>query len=172
MTSAPETSVVSLSGARRARLAVAAIFCLNGVALANWIARIPDVKHHLGLNEQLLGFVLLFAAVGALLAQPTVGWLIGHVGSRRMTTLMVVAFCLSIVLPGVAANIPSLMAALFVVGACSGGLDVAMNAQAALVEQHYARPIMSSFHGIWSIGGLVGAALGGLIATQGVTVAS
>src|SRR4029453_5037802 len=55
-------------------------------------------------------------------------------------------------------------------GAWNGGLDVAMNAQAALVEQRYARPIMSSFHGLWSIGGLVGAALGGLIATQAVTV--
>src|SRR4029453_11718176 len=52
-------------------------------------------------------------------------------------------------------------------GAWNGGLDVAMNAQAALVEQRYARPIMSSFHGLWSIGGLAGAALGGLIATEG-----
>jgi hypothetical protein len=64
----------------------------------------------------------------------------------------------------------SLMAALFVLGACNSGLDVAMNAQAALVEQRYARPIMSSFHGLWSVGGLAGAALGGLIATQAVAV--
>src|SRR5262245_54047167 len=54
MTPAPETTVASLSGARRARFAVAAIFCLNGVALANWISRIPDVKQQLRLNEQLL----------------------------------------------------------------------------------------------------------------------
>jgi MFS family permease len=114
--------------------------------------------------------VLLCAAVGALLAQPTVGWLISRVGSRRMTILMVVAFCLSVILPGMAGNIPSLMGALFVLGACNGGLDVAMNAQAALVEQRYARPIMSSFHGLWSIGGLLGAALGGLLATQELTV--
>jgi fucose permease len=172
MTSAPEPVVTSRSGMRRARLAVATIFCLNGVALANWIARIPDAKQRLGLSEQWLGLVLLCAAVGALLAQPTVGWLIGRVGSRRMTTLMVIAFCLSIALPGLAADMSSLMAALFVVGACSGGLDVAMNAQAALVEQRYARPIMNSFHGLWSIGGLMGAALGGLIATQGVPIAS
>jgi MFS family permease len=170
MIPAPETAAVPLTGVRRARLAVAAIFCLNGVALANWIARIPDVKQQLALSEQLLGLVLLCAALGALLAQPTVGWLIGRVGSRRMTTLMVVAFCLSIILPGLAADMPSLMAALFVLGACNGGLDVAMNAQAALVEQCYARPIMSSFHGLWSIGGLVGAALGGLIATLGVAL--
>jgi MFS family permease len=171
MTVAPETLAAPSSDARRARLAVAAIFCLNGVALANWIARIPDVKQQLRLNEQQLGLVLLCAAVGALVAQPTVGWLIGRVGSRRMTIIMVVAFCLSIVLPGLATDMLSLMAVLFVVGACNGGLDVAMNAQAALVEQRYARPIMSSFHGLWSIGGLVGAALGGLIAARGVAVA-
>ncbi|MFL5806561.1 MAG: MFS transporter [Roseiflexaceae bacterium] len=170
MTTVPEAAVVSLPRPRPARLAVATIFCLNGLALANWIARIPDVKQQLGLSEQLLGLVLLCAAVGALLSQPTVGWLIRRVGSRRMTTLMLVAFCLSVILPGAAADMPSLMGALFIFGACNGGLDVAMNAQAALVEQRYARPIMSSFHGLWSIGGLMGAALGGLIATQGVTV--
>jgi MFS family permease len=155
---------------RSARVAVAGIFALNGLALANWISRIPDVKQQLGLSDQQLGITLFFAAIGALLAQPTVGWLISRVGSRRMTNLMLVAFCLSIVLPGLAGDMLSLMGALFVVGACNGGLDVAMNAQAALVEQRYARPIMSSFHGLWSIGGLAGAALGGLIATQGVAV--
>jgi fucose permease len=172
MTPLSETIVTPEAGAHRTRLAVATIFCLNGMALANWIARIPDAKQQLGLSEQLLGLVLLCAAVGALLAQPTVGWLIGRVGSRRMTSLMVVAFCLSLLLPGLAADMVSLMAALFVVGACNGGLDVAMNAQAALVEQRYARPIMSSFHGLWSIGGLIGAALGGLVAAQGIAIAS
>jgi MFS family permease len=165
-----ETPAVPLTPPRRARLAVAAIFLLNGLALANWLARIPDVKQQFGLSDQLLGLVLLCAAVGALLAQPTVGWLIRYVGSRRMTTIMGIAFCLSISLPGLAGDIPSLMGALFVLGACNGGLDVAMNAQAALVEQRYARPIMSSFHGLWSIGGLAGAAIGGLLATQGVGV--
>lgn len=155
---------------RPARVAVAIIFGLNGLTFANWIARIPDAKQRLGMSDQLLGLVLLFAALGALLAQPTVGWLIGRVGSRRMTTLLAFAFCLSIILPGVAASVPALMGALFVLGACNGGLDVAMNAQAALVEGRYARPIISSFHGIWSIGGLAGAALGGVIAAQGVAV--
>jgi MFS family permease len=109
MTSVPETVALSLLRPRPARLAVAAIFCLNGFALANWIARIPDVKQQLGLSDQLLGLVLFCAAVGALLAQPTVGWLIRRVGSRRMTTLMVVAFCVSLILPGVAANVLALM---------------------------------------------------------------
>jgi predicted MFS family arabinose efflux permease len=165
-----ETAAVSVPRPGAARLAVATIFCLNGLALANWIARIPDVKQQLRLSDQRLGLVLLCVAAGALVAQPMVGWLIGRVGSRRMTTIMLVGFCLSVILPGLAADMLSLMGALFVFGACNGGLDVAMNAQAALVEQRFARPIMSSFHGLWSIGGLVGAALGGLIATQGVSV--
>jgi MFS family permease len=166
----PALESAALPRLRAARLAVAGIFALNGMALANWIARIPDVKQQLALSDQQLGLTLFFAAIGALLAQPTIGWLIGRVGSRRLTTVMLLAFCLSVVLPGLAGDMLSLMAALFVLGACNGGLDVAMNAQAALVEQRYARPIMSSFHGLWSVGGLAGAALGGLIATQAVAV--
>jgi MFS family permease len=165
-----ETAVLSVLHPGRARLAVALIFCLNGLALANWIARIPDVKQQLALSDQRLGLVLLCVAAGALVAQPTVGWLIGRMGSRHLTTAMLIGFCLSVILPGLAVDMLSLMGALFVFGACNGGLDVAMNAQAALVEQSYDRPIMSSFHGLWSIGGLLGAALGGLIATQGVSV--
>ena len=165
-----ETAILFVPRPGRARLAVAAIFCLNGLALANWIARIPDVKQQMALSDQRLGLVLLCVAAGALVAQPMVGWLIGRVGSRRMTTVMLIGFCLSIVLPGLAADMLLLMGALFIFGACNGGLDVAMNAQAALVEQRYARPIMTSFHGLWSIGGLVGASIGGLIATQGVSV--
>jgi MFS family permease len=168
MTSHTEAAAASLPRPRPARLAVATIFCLNGIALANWIARIPDVKQQLALSDQLLGLVLLCAALGALLAQPTVGWLIGRVGSRRMTAVLSIAFCLSVILPGIAPSTLALMLGLFVLGACNGGLDVAMNAQAALVEQRYGQPIMNSFHGLWSIGGLVGAALGGLIATLGV----
>ena len=165
-----ETVALSVPYPGRTRLVVAIIFCLNGLALANWIARIPDVKQQLALSDQRLGLVLLCVAAGALVAQPMVGWLIGRVGSRRMTTVMLIGFCLSIVLPGMAADMLLLMGALFIFGACNGGLDVAMNAQAALVEQRYARPIMTSFHGLWSIGGLVGASIGGLIATQGVSV--
>jgi MFS family permease len=86
-----ETAILFVPRPGRARLAVAAIFCLNGLALANWIARIPDVKQQLTLSDQRLGLVLLCVAAGALVAQPTVGWLIGRVGSRRMTTMMLIA---------------------------------------------------------------------------------
>jgi MFS family permease len=151
-----------------ARLAVTTIFFVNGALNANWFARVPDVKQLLGLNEGALGIALLFAALGALISQPTAGWAIGKVGSRKVTTVMAFANCAALVLPGFAPSLPLLMAALFVFGATNGSLDVAMNAQGAVVEGRYARPIMSSFHALWSVGGLLGAALAGLIATRGI----
>ncbi len=153
-----------------ARVAVAAIFCLNGLALANWIARIPDAKARLALSDGTLGFVLLFAAIGALIGQPITGWLVGRFGSQRVTTALALVFALTLAPLGRVSSVPQLMAALLVLGIFNGGLDVAMNAQAALVEQAYGRPIMASFHGLWSVGGLAGATLGGAVAAQGLAL--
>jgi MFS family permease len=155
---------------RTARLAVAAIFCVNGALIANWFARIPDVKWGLGLGEGTLSIALLCMAFGALLSQPTAGWVIGRAGSRPVTATMALLFCAATILPGLAGSLPLLMGALFLMGAANGGLNVSMNAQAAIVEKQYGRSIMNSFHALWSIGGLVGAALGGLAVAQGLVV--
>jgi MFS family permease len=155
---------------RTARLAVAAIFCANGALIANWFARIPDVKQQLGLSEGTFSLALFCMAVGALLAQPTAGWVIGRLGSRVVTGVMALVFCAAVILPGFATSLPLLMLALFFVGASNGGLDVAMNAQAAVVERQYGRSIMNSFHALWSVGGLVGAAIGGLAVARGLGV--
>lgn len=153
---------------RLARVAVAAIFFANGAVLANWFARIPDVKQRLDLSDGTLGLALLATAVGALLAQPVTGYIIGRVGSRIVTIVMALLFCAVVVLLGFASSLPLLMLALAVLGACNGGLDVAMNAQAALVEKQYGRSIMNSFHALWSVGGLIGAVLGGFAASRGL----
>ena len=168
MSVAEQVVTHTMSPPSAARWAVTTIFFVNGALNANWFARVPDVKQLLGLNEGALGIALLFAAVGALISQPTAGWAIGKIGSRKVTTVMAFANCAALVLPGFAPSLPLLMAALFVFGATNGSLDVAMNAQGAIVEGRYARPIMSSFHALWSVGGLLGAALAGLIATRGI----
>lgn len=151
---------------RAARSAVATIFFVNGMLVANWVARIPDVKQHLRLSDGSLGLTLLFMALGALIAQPTSGWMISKIGSRRVTTFSALVLCGVVILPGIATSQLLLIPALLLFGGCNGGLDVAMNAQAALVEQQYRRPIMSSFHGLWSVGGLMGASLGGVMASH------
>jgi len=141
------------------RLAIAAVFFTNGAVFATWIAQIPVVKgeHHLG--DGRLGLVLLSMAVGSVVALPVAGWLIARWGSRVVTSAAALAFCLILPLPGISPNVALLAVALALFGACNGLLDVSMNAQAVALEARGPRPIMSSFHGLWSLGGVAGAAI-------------
>ena len=153
---------------RAARVAVAAIFFVNGTATANWLVRIPAVQQKLGLSEGELGLALFGVAVGALVSMPWTGRLVARFGSKRVTQLAAFAFAAVFLLPPLAPNGLALFVALVILGAGHGALDVAMNAQAATVERKYQRPIMASFHALWSFGGLVGATMGGVIASRGV----
>ena len=141
--------------AMRARIAIAAVFFLNGFVLASWVPHIPAVQMALGLNEAALGVALLGMAVGALGAIPLTGWAIPRLGSRLVVRVSAVAFCDTLLGPMLAPTLPLLFAALVVFGACNGAMDVSMNAQAAALERIARRPIMSSFHGMWSVGGLL-----------------
>jgi fucose permease len=152
----------------RSRWAVATIFFINGMVLATWVPHIPAVKARHAISDGELGVVLLAMAVGAVVALPLAGWLVGRAGSRRMTSAAAIALCLALPLPLVSPNVALLSLSLVVLGACNATLDVSMNAQAVAVEQGYQRAIMSSFHGLFSLGGLVGAAVAGGVMALGV----
>lgn len=153
---------------RPARLAVMAVFLLNGLALGSWFPRIPDVQRSLGLSDGALGVALLGTAVGALVAMPATGWLIARWGSRRVTTASALALCAALPLPALAPSLPLLVPALVLLGAGNGVLDVSMNTQAVAVERRYGRPIMTAFHGLFSTGGLLGATVAGIVAGNGI----
>jgi MFS family permease len=152
-----------------ARVAVALCFFLNGMLFASWVSRIPAVQTALGLNHAMLGLALFGVALGALFAMPLAGWGISRFGSRRTTQVIAAAYCVAMPFLALASNAILLTFALFWFGAFHGAFDVAMNAQAVAVEERYGRPIMSSFHALWSVGGLAGAALGALIASLEVS---
>lgn len=159
-------------GNRRARLSTALIFGSNGFLFASWVPHIPEVKHNLGLSDAALGAALLGPAVGSLLSMLLVARLTVRFGSGR---LMIASALLSyLVAPatGWAWNLPTLFLALALWGAMAGGLDVAMNAQAVQIEAAYGRPIMSSFHGFWSLGTVLGTGVGGACAGLGISLAS
>lgn len=158
----------AMSRARAARRAVLAIFGINGFALSSWFPHIPAVQRKLGLSDGTLGLALLGTAVGALVATTASGWVIAHVGSRRATHAAVLTLCAALPLPGLAPDLPLLVLALVLLGAANGILDVAMNTQAVAVEQRYRRPIMSTFHGVFSLGGLASSALAVAIVAAGV----
>lgn len=153
---------------RFARWAVALLFFANGLAGGSWFVRIPAVQQALGLGNGALGLALLATAVGAMVSMPAAGWLSGRLGSRPVTIVMSFALCIALPLPTLAPDFPWLVAALFLLGIAYGGMDVAMNAQAVAVERRYRRPILTSFHALFSIGGMVGAVIGGFVAGQGV----
>jgi MFS family permease len=154
----------------QARWATAAFFLLLGVLFGSWVARIPAIQNRLGLNDGQLGIALLSLSVGAMLAMPTTGWLIRQGGNVLVMRAAATLLCFSLPLLPLAPSMPTLMLALFVAGINFGLLDVSMNTQAVAVEERYARPIMSTFHGIYSVGGLIGAGAAGIIAALGIGV--
>ncbi len=149
---------------RPAQLAVRAVFFANGATLATWVSRIPAIKGELKLTDGQFGLALLGMAAGALIAFPLAGLFIARFGSRLVTLAVGLAFCAALLTLAFAPSLIGLALLLAVFGACNGAMDVAMNAQGVDAERQSGRPLMSSFHGMWSLGGLGGAALGGLIA--------
>lgn len=143
-----------------ARLAVLVAFFVNGALLATWVSRIPAIQTKLELSEGTLGIVLLGMGVGVLSALSLAGGFIGRFGSRFVTIAAAVAMCLFIPLLALAPTAITLWAALFLFGAATSTMDVAMNDQAVMVERRAQKPLMSSFHASFSIGALVGAMLG------------
>lgn len=142
---------------RRARLAISAVFFVNGAVLASWLAHIPAVKAQHQISDGRLGVALLSMAVGAVLALPLAGWLIPRWGGRTMTAVAAVGFCLALPLPVVSPSLALLCITLILFGACNAILDVSMNTLGVAVEDSYRRPIMSSLHGLFSLGGVTGA---------------
>ena len=155
----------------RARVALTVAFVANGIFFGTLAARIPAIKDRLDLSDGALGVALLFVAVGVLCAFPVVGRLIATMGSRPVTRLALVLDAAAIGLVGLAPSLATLIVAAFALGAANAALDVAMNAHGVALERRYGRPILSSLHAGWSIGGLVGAALGGLLAAAASTSA-
>lgn len=146
-------------GRRSPRVAVGTVFLLNGLLLASWVPYIPLIKTAHGLGDGALGRVLLAMAVGAVAVLPAAGWLVGRLGSRRVTLLAAAALALGLPVPVIAPSATLVAVALACFGGANATLDVAMNAQGVAVEAALGRPVLSSFHGLFSLGGLVGAAL-------------
>lgn len=153
---------------RSARWATSAHFFLNGLSFATWGVHVPTFKYLHGLSDAEVALAMLAAGVGALFAVLWAGALIGRFGARGVCTGAGLMTALAI---GVLLQLPSYLAGvigLFVFGMANSLFDVAMNAHAVEVEAAYARPIMSSCHGFFSLGGLFGAALASMLAVVDV----
>ena len=143
------------------RTAVSALFLINGFVVGSWAPKIPEFAARLGLSEFALGLMILALGLGSLLAMPMVGAAIARRGSLGIVRILGFAACPTLLLVTVAPNVAIAAVTVMLLGALVGGMDIAMNANAVAVEKRMRRAIMSSCHGFWSLGGLLGAALGG-----------
>lgn len=156
-----------LSGSRsagRERLGAATratrlIFLVSGVGMASWAPMVPYAKARLGLDDADLGLVLLAFGGGSMLSMPLVGLLTHRYGNRKVISVAGLLMCVAIPLLAIVPNVLTLTLALLYFGAMLGAVDVAMNAHAVEVERRDGRALMSGFHGLFSIGGLAGAAI-------------
>jgi predicted MFS family arabinose efflux permease len=146
------------------------LFLLFGMALGTWTARIPAVKDHLQLSDGQLSLALLAFAVGAIIGMAFLGRLVDRAGSTAVMVPTAFAEGVLLVPPAYMPSLVTLALALMVFGMVHGTLNIAMNANAIEVQRAWKRPIMSSFHAVYSIGGLIGAATGGLFAHAGASV--
>ncbi|MFZ0098092.1 MAG: MFS transporter [Gemmobacter sp.] len=157
-----------MSSPQKGRLAVASLFLVNGAIMGAWAPQIPQILPRHGIQEAVMGLLLLGLGLGAVSAMLFAGRLIHRFGSIAVVLGFAVALIAVFPLVALAPTIPSLALAMFALGAAAGCMDVAMNANAVEVERALGRAIMSSSHGFWSLGGFAGAAIGGwLIAAAG-----
>ena len=154
---------------RQARISLAAGFFVYGAVVGTWAARIPAIKADAGLGEGELGTALLGMAAGTLAGARLGAWPVERFGSSRTTRAATAILCASLVGPALAGDLAGLVVALVAFGVAGGILDVAINANAVAVERAYRRPLLSGLHGFWSLGGLAGAAAGGLAAGLGAS---
>lgn len=145
---------------RRARAAVFGIFGVNGFLFAIWVVHIPTIERRTEISHATLGSLLLILAAGAILGMQASGPLSDRFGSYRLVTIAGVLLSCALLGPAVSTDVVTLGVALFVFGMFNGALDVSMNSQAVDVERLYPRPIMSAFHALFSVGGVVGSLVG------------
>jgi MFS family permease len=151
-----------------ARAATMALFFVNGATFATWGIHIPTVKARFGLSEASLSLAMFMVAAGAIVAMKFAGSWAARIGTRRASVQAGVAFGVMTALIMLMPSYPALLAVLLLFGITNAGFDVAMNAQAATVEANHHKPIISSLHGMFSLGGMAGAAAGGVLLELGV----
>jgi len=146
---------------RTPRIAVSAMFFLNGILFGAWASRVPAFVERFALDPAMLGRLFLCLALGAILSFPLAGRLTDAIGAARATRLIGVGYALALPLIALAPSVWGLACALLLFGAGHGAMDVAMNGWAAEVERKHTKPIMSAFHAMWSLGAGIGALTGG-----------
>lgn len=142
------------------RIAVGALFFLAGISFASWASRIPTIQQTMHLSYAAWGAVLFALPAGLMCSLPFSGWIITKIGSKKLALSSQLMYSFILVAIGLAQTPLQLVICLVCFGFSGNAANIAVNTQAVTAEKLYGRPIMASFHGLWSVGGFAGAGIG------------
>ena len=157
-----------MTGQKQTRAAISAFFIIMGMVFASWASRIPDVQQMYHLSNGQLGTLLFAIPFGHAFSIIPVGMMVSRFGSRRMTTVSMLMYAISLFAIPFATNYITLFLMLMALGFTANAMDVSINTQAVVLETQYGRSILSAFHGMWSLGGLFGGIIGAMFANIGM----
>ncbi|MDR7332567.1 MFS transporter [Roseateles asaccharophilus] len=144
-------------------------FFVMGLLFATWGVHVPTVKAHYGLGEQGVALAMLISGVGALTALAHAGRIVGRHGPRVIAAVMGTASCAAIAVLIATPYYAGLAVAMLVFGACGSLFDVSLSSEASEIERLTGKPLMSGFHGMFSLGGMAGAGFGSLVPAMGLS---
>ena len=150
------------------RLVVGVMFFLAGLCFASWASRIVTVQQTMGMSDAGLGAVLFSLPVGLMCSLPFSGWIITIIGSKRLLIISLIVYSLALISLSLAQNIVQLIGCLICFGFASNTVNISVNTQAVANEVMYKKPIMASFHGLWSLAGFTGAGIGTFMIANGI----
>lgn len=145
------------------RLAVSMLFLVNGFLVGSWAPKIPLLMSRLDITETVMGLLILAFGIGSIVMMPVIGALTARYGSAPVLRIVSVVVLPILLLLTLAPDLWMAAVVIVLFGGFIGGMDVAMNANAVAVEKRLGKAIMSSCHGFWSLGGLIGAGIGGFL---------
>jgi len=154
----------------KARLAILISFLINGFSVGSFVSRIPDFKYELGISNGVLGASLFCASIGVLAALRPTSRAAAKYGSGPIAKFSAFTLALAVPFVGLLFNLPWFLFSLFIYGVLSSIHDLSINAHAAALENKAGKRVLSTFHAMWSIGGLTGGAIGGVLASFNVSI--
>ncbi|MNN13531.1 Inner membrane protein YbjJ [compost metagenome] len=152
--SAPSLAISNNYGER---VSTRIVFLITGLVMSAWAPLVPLAKERTGLDEGGLGLLLLGLGLGSITAMPFAGHLTARYGCRPVIVWSTVALCAVLTLLSSIAWLPGLVLAVLLFGASMGMLDCAINIQSIIVEKNSGEALQSGFHGMYSVGGILGA---------------
>jgi predicted MFS family arabinose efflux permease len=163
------TKPITGTPGRSQQISTRIVFFIAGIGMATWAPLVPYAKARAQIDDGTLGLLLLCLGAGSIVAMPLAGALTAKIGCRLVIVASTILACLTLPILATASSLPGLMLSLLFFGAGVGALDVSMNVQAVIVEKASGRTMMSGFHGLFSLGGIVGAAGVSQLLVSGLT---